>query len=102
MRSHLLNALSSLDLQHGISSVRTDRIVKLREYAAVPTIRRYIMVEPDAMAVTVLSRDHADEPFRAAGLGEDDTLHLPEVGIEIPVAALYESIASNETDRPAE
>lgn len=82
------------------SSVRMDRITKLREYQAVPTIRRYVIVEPDAMAVTVLSRDHAGEAFRAAGLTEDDTLHLPEVGIEIPVAAIYEGIALNERRTP--
>ncbi len=81
------------------SSVRTDRITKLREYGAVPTIRRYVIIEPDAVAVTVVFRDHANEPFRAAGLAEDDTLHLPEVGIEIPVAAIYEGIALDENDK---
>ena len=80
------------------SSVRTDRIVKLREYAAVPTIRRYVIVEPDAVAVTVLSRDDANEPFRAAGLAEDDILNLPEIGIGIPVAAIYEGIALGGTE----
>ena len=84
----------------GPSSVRTDRVAKLREYGAVPTIRRYVIVEPDAMAVTVLSRDRGDEPFRAAGLAEEDTLHLPEIGIEIPVAALYEGIAFDGQDPP--
>ena len=79
------------------SSVRTDRVTKLREYQAVPTIRRYVIVEPDAATVTVLSRDHANEPFRAAGLAGDDTLQLPEIGIEIPVAAIYEGIAFDNT-----
>ncbi len=82
------------------SSVRMDRITKLREYQAVPTIRRYVIVEPDAMAVTVLSRDHADETFRAAGLTEGDTLHLPEVGIELPVASLYEGTALDQRNEP--
>ena len=81
------------------SSVRTDRITKLREYQAVPTIRRYVIVEPDAVAVTVLSRDHANEPFRVAGLAEDDILQLPEIGIEIPVAAIYEGIAFGKTGK---
>ena len=82
------------------SSVRTDRVTKLREYGAVPTIRRYVIIEPDAVAVTVLSRDHAEEEFRAAGLAEDDTLALPEIGIEIPVAAIYEGIAFERTEDP--
>ena len=75
------------------TSGRIDRVVKLREYAAVPTIRRYVIIESDTMAVTVQSRDGADEPFRTAGLTEDDTLSLPEIGIELPVAAIYEGIA---------
>lgn len=74
------------------TSVRTDRIVKLREYQAVPSIRRYVIVEPDAMAVTVFWRERDGEMFRALPLGEDDVLSLPEIGIEIPVAAFYEGI----------
>ena len=78
------------------SSGRTDRLVKLREYGAVPTIRRYVIVESDAATVTALSRDNADEPFRAAGLGEDDTLDLPEIGTELPVSAIYEGLTLGE------
>lgn len=74
------------------SSVRIDRVVKLREYQAVSTIRRYVIVEPDAVAITVFSRDHEGEMFRATGLAEDDILQLTEIGIEIPVAAIYEGI----------
>jgi len=81
------------------SSVRIDRVVKLREYQAVPTIRRYVIVEPDAIAITVFSRDHAGETFRATGLTEDDILQLTEIGIEIPVAAIYEGIAFDRQDR---
>ena len=77
------------------TSGRIDRVVKLREYAAVPTIRRYVIVESDTMAVTVQSRD-GEEAFRTAGLTEGDTLDLPEIGIEIPVAAIYEGMAFNE------
>ena len=71
------------------SSVRTDRVTKLHEYQAVPSIRRYIIVEPAIAALTVLSRDHAGEAFRASGLSDTDILRLPEIGIEIPVAELY-------------
>ena len=83
------------------SSVRTGRLVKLREHGAVPTIRRCAIVEPDAAAVTVLSRDGENEPFRAAGLAEGDTLDLSEIGIEIPVAAIYEGPGLGETTERA-
>lgn len=76
-----------------LSSVRTDRVTKLREYQAVPSIRRYIIIEPATVALTVLSRDHAGEAFRATGLTDTDILRLPEIGIEIPVAELYAGLA---------
>jgi Uma2 family endonuclease len=74
------------------STVRIDRVLKLREYQAVPSIRRYVIVEPGTVALTVLWREQADETFRAAGLGADDILSLPEVGIDMPVAAIYEGV----------
>ena len=75
-------------------------MVKLREYQAVPSIRRYVIVEPNAAAITVLWREHADEMFLSLGLTENDGLSLPEVGIEIPVSAIYEGIGV-ENGRPA-
>ena len=73
-------------------SLRIDRVVKLREYQAVPSIRAYVIVESDAPAVTILSRDHEGEPFRAAGLTEDDELILAAIGISLPVAEIYAAI----------
>ncbi len=72
------------------SSVRLDRVTKLREYGAVASIRRYVIVEPDQAAITLLSRGRGGEPFHASGFAEGDTLHLPEIGIAIPVDAIYE------------
>jgi hypothetical protein len=78
------------------TSVRTDRVAKLREYQAVASIRRYVIVEPSLVAVTVLWRAEAGQMFTADGLSDGDTLALPEIGIEVPVAALYEGIAVGE------
>lgn len=74
------------------SSIRIDRIIKLREYQLVPSIRRYILVESDAAAITVLSRDGEHEPFSATGLAEGEVLQLPELDIELPLAAIYEAV----------
>ena len=78
------------------SSVRIDRVVKLREYQAVPSIRRYVIIESEAAAVTVFSRDLEGEMFRATGLSADDVLRLPEIDIEIPVAAVYVGLVLDE------
>ena len=75
------------------SSIRTDRVVKVREYGAVPSIRRYVIVEPHAMAVSVLYRTGADEAFFVDAKGEGEILPLPEIGIELPVAEIYEGVA---------
>lgn len=73
------------------SSACDDRNNKLREYLAVPTIRRYVLVEQAVMVLTVFSRQ-GDEPWSAVSLGEDDTLALPEIGVEIPVVDLYRRV----------
>ena len=75
------------------TSIRTDRVVKVREYGAVPSIRRYIIVEQGAMAVSVLFRMEGGVAFMEDAKGEGDTLDLPEIGIELPVADIYEGVA---------
>jgi Uma2 family endonuclease len=74
------------------TSGRIDRVVKLREYRAVPSIRRYVILEHNDVVVTVLSRQHADENWTSTGLASGDILTLPEVGIEIAVTELYENV----------
>jgi Uma2 family endonuclease len=72
------------------ASTHIDRVIKLREYQAVPSIRRYVLVELDAGAVTLHARNHDGGPFRTMELAGTDMLKLPEIGIEIPVSAIYE------------
>lgn len=66
-----------------------DRIVKLLEYRAVASIRRYIIIEYASAALTVHARAEAGADWTTTALTAGDTLHLPEIGIEIPVAALF-------------
>ena len=42
------------------TSGRTDRIVKVREYAAVPSVLRYVVVQSSSIGLTVLERQTAD------------------------------------------
>jgi Uma2 family endonuclease len=67
-----------------------DRVVKLREYQAVPSIRRYLIMESSAAVITVLER--ADQAWTAAALAAGDVLRIPEVGIEVPVDDFYETV----------
>ena len=77
---------------------RTDRIVKLREYAAVPSIRRYVILESTSIGLTVMERERPDEIWRVTTLANDGTLRMPEIGIEIPLAELYEGMTFPEED----
>lgn len=71
------------------STGRIDRIVKVREYGAVPSIRRYVILEHASADLTVLARERAGDPWTATTLTAADLLPLPELGIEIAVEELY-------------
>jgi Uma2 family endonuclease len=73
-------------------SGRRDRIEKVREYAAVASIRRYVIVESSGSGLLVLHRQQAGSAFTALTLSGDDTLALPEIGIQVPVAEFYEDV----------
>jgi Uma2 family endonuclease len=69
-----------------------DRIEKVREYAGVPSILRYVIVESSAPGLQVLYRDSGESPWTVYPLIKNDVLAIPEVGIEFPVAEIYEDI----------
>jgi Uma2 family endonuclease len=70
-------------------SGHTDRIIKLREYRAVASIRRYIIVEHASAALTVHARAEAGADWTTTALTADGVLAMPEIGIEVPVAELF-------------
>jgi Uma2 family endonuclease len=72
------------------STSRTDRIEKLREYGATPSIQHYVILEQDAMAAMVFVRKGAD--LVAQTLTAEDVLLLPEIGVEVPLAAFYTGV----------
>ena len=80
------------------TSGRTDRIVKLREYRAVPSIRRYVIVEYAGIGLTVFARSGADADWTATALAAGETLALPELGIEIPLAEFHEDVELSDAD----
>jgi Uma2 family endonuclease len=69
------------------STALTDRRVKALEYASVAAIMVYVLLEADRPEVTVLRRSTAWQAELIEGL--DPTLALPEIGITVPLAAIY-------------
>ena len=72
------------------TSGRTDRIEKLREYQAVQSILRYVILEHTSVGLTVHARLKGEDPWIATALTNGDVLRMPEIGIEIPIAEFYE------------
>jgi Uma2 family endonuclease len=74
------------------TSGHVDRIVKVREYAAVASIRRYVIIESASVGLTVHERQAAGEKWTVTTAVAGDPLLLPEIGVEIPVGELYEGV----------
>ena len=82
------------------STSSTDRIEKNREYAATASVRRYVMLEQDRIAATVFAREGADWVGRV--LPAEAALTMPEIGIDVPLAELYEGVAFPDAPQPQE
>jgi Uma2 family endonuclease len=69
------------------STALTDRRVKALEYAAMPRILVYVLLEQDRSEITVMRRSAGWEPEVVAGLAA--SLELPEISISVPLNAIY-------------
>jgi Uma2 family endonuclease len=85
------------------STAANDRIVKAREYEAMPSVQRYVMLEQDGVSATVYAR--SGETWTHEILIADSILSLPEIDVSLPLAELYEGIVfetEQEADRTAD
>jgi Uma2 family endonuclease len=83
------------------STAGNDRIVKAREYQATPSVQRYVMLEQDAVGATVYAR--SGNAWTHEILVADSILALPEIGVSLPLAELYEGLvfeAEQDGDQP--
>ena len=71
-------------------TARTDRVVKNREYAATASIRRYIMLEQNQVLATSIGRTATGWDLETLGAG--GVLSMPEIGVQIPMAELYDGL----------
>jgi Uma2 family endonuclease len=72
------------------STSSTDLITKNAEYAATPSVRRYIVLAQDAIGGTMFER--VGEDWTGRLLSADSLLRMPEIGIEVPIAEFYEGV----------
>jgi len=78
------------------STTRSDRLVKAREYQATPSVERYVMLEQDSVGATVYARSR--DSWTHEILIADSVLALPEIGIELPLAELYEGLVFEQAE----
>ncbi|MCB8882899.1 Uma2 family endonuclease [Acidisoma cellulosilytica] len=96
--AYLVSAAGMVFEVVGPGSDHIDRIIKVREYAAVPSIRRYVIVESSSIGLMVLDRQSSDEVWKTTVLTADDILRMPEISIEIPVSEFYDGIDFTDQD----
>ena len=75
--------------------------VKNREYRRIASVQRYVILAQDRIAATVWERIGDD--WVGHDLAEDALLDMPEIGISVPIAELYDGVDFSEAmdDDPA-
>jgi Uma2 family endonuclease len=68
-----------------------DLITKNADYAATPSVRRYVVLAQDAVGGTMFERVGDDWTGRL--LSADGLLRMPEIGIEVAMAEFHEGVA---------
>lgn len=91
-KAHLVADVSIVFEVVGPGSEYVDRIAKVREYAKVLSVRRYVIVESCGIGLTVMERSSPDQVWQTTVLTGEDILRMPEIGVEIPVAEIYDGI----------
>jgi len=72
------------------STARVDFHDKNREYAATPSVRRYVILSQDQILATMFERIGDD--WVGHILGQDAIIAMPEIDITVPLAELYDGI----------
>lgn len=71
-------------------TARTDRMIKNRECASTASVQRHVMLEQGAVGATLFERAGAEWIGRI--LAEGDVIAMPEIGIAVPLAELYDGV----------
>ena len=81
-------------------TANTDLGPKRSEYQATPSVRRYVILQQSHRAAIVFSRTGEGWAERIV-FGEGAVVDMPEIGIAVPLAEIYEGITL-ECDLPAD
>jgi len=76
------------------STAIVDQTIKNAEYRATPSIQRYVMLSQQSISANVYERA-GDQWIGTLVTSLDAMLAMPELGIELPLAALYDGLTSD-------
>jgi Uma2 family endonuclease len=60
-------------------------------YRQLQSLQEYVLVDPDGVSIEVFRRE-ADDRWMLDPVGPGDTLRLTSIGVEAPVAAVYQDV----------
>jgi Uma2 family endonuclease len=89
------NSLKNPTLLIEVSSPSTalyDRTVKFRRYSAIPSLREYVIVQPDLVSVEVLQRTPDDKWLLTHYDYLDQTVMLESLQIALPMSEIYDKV----------
>ncbi|MBY0329536.1 MAG: Uma2 family endonuclease [Acetobacteraceae bacterium] len=72
-------------------TAETDRIAKRADYAALPGLRRYVLLEQDRIAATATVLTRTAEGWTEATAAEG-AIALPEIGASLPLPDVYRRV----------
>ena len=76
------------------STERVDRNEKLERYQTIPSLEEYVLVDQRHFSVTIYRRSSNWQQEIITGL--DAILNLESIGLELPLALLYENVLLGE------
>lgn len=82
------------------SGEQTDLIFKNEEYEALPSVRRYVVLQQERIGGMMFERA-ADGDWIGHMLRPEAVLRMPEIGVELPLAELYDGVDFATPDPPA-
>lgn len=69
-----------------------DRGEKFASYRKLPSLREYVLVNPERMSVDVFRRDEAAGRWVLYPFEAGHTVELASVGLSLPIGAIYEDV----------
>jgi len=73
-------------------SLTADYLQKPRDYASVPTISTYVILNQDVMRAAVLRRAGSELVLEGEAMGRHGLVDLPEIGVRLSLADVYEGL----------